>query len=155
MAIRSAGLVVHRTGPDGRQVLIAHLGGPYWSAKDDGAWTFPKGEVEPGEDERAAARREFAEELGLPVPDGRWDPLGEFRQSGGKTTLLWAVAGDLDPADVRPGTFELEWPPRSGRIQRFPELDRVGWFCLDQAEPKLTRGLRPVLGRLAELLGEA
>ena len=136
------------------EVLIGHMGGPFWARRDEGGWSVPKGEQGPAEAPEAAARREFAEELGLPAPDGDWLPLGEATMSGGKVVTLWAVEADLDPDLVTPGTFELEWPPRSGRLQRFPELDRVGWFDLDTARDKLVTGQRVFLARLGELLGE-
>jgi predicted NUDIX family NTP pyrophosphohydrolase len=145
--MRSAGILVWRKAGDRTEVLLGHMGGPFWARKDDGAWSAPKGLIEDGEDPLAAARREFREELGLPVPDGDPVPLGEVRQSG-KTVTLWAVEGDLDPADVVPGTFELEWPPKSGRTREFPEVDRVAWFGLDDARVKLVKGQRPFLDRL-------
>lgn len=127
------------------------MGGPFWARKDDGAWSIPKGEYAPPEEAAAAARREFAEELGLPVPPGELAALGTVTQSG-KTVSVWALEGDLNPDAVVPGTFELEWPPRSGRRQTFPEVDRVAWFALDDADAKLVRGQRPFLGRLAQLV---
>jgi predicted NUDIX family NTP pyrophosphohydrolase len=146
----SAGILLHRTGPGGAvEVLIGHMGGPFFARKDDGGWSIPKGEYVPSEPAEVAARREFTEELGLPVPAGELVPLGEVRQSGGKVVAVWALEGDLDPAAAVPGTFDLEWPPRSGRIQQFPELDRVGWFTLAAAAPKLVAYQRPFLDRLA------
>ena len=134
------------------EVLIGHMGGPFWARKDAGGWSVPKGEYQPDETPEHAARREFQEELGLPAPDGDWLPLGEARMSGGKIVTLWAVEADLDPATVTLGTFDMEWPPRSGRIKQFPELDKVGWFGLDAARDKLVKGQRTFLDRLAELL---
>lgn len=120
-----------------------------WARRDEGAWTFPKGEYDADvEEPLAAAYREFTEELGLPVPPGTAVPLGEVRQSGGKRVTAFALAADLDPAAVVPGTFEMEWPPRSGRRQAFPELDRVGWFELAAARPKLVTAQREFLDRL-------
>jgi predicted NUDIX family NTP pyrophosphohydrolase len=145
--MRSAGILVFRRVDGRTEVLIGHMGGPFWARKDDGAWSVPKGLIEDGEEPLAAARREFQEELGLPAPDGEPLPLGEVKQSG-KTVTLWAVEGDLDPAAVVPGTFELEWPPRSGRTREFPEVDRVAWFGLDDARVKLVKGQRPFLDRL-------
>ena len=145
--MRSAGILVFRRVEGRTEVLIAHMGGPFWARKDDGAWSVPKGLIEDGEDPLAAARREFLEELGLPAPDGEPLPLGEVKQSG-KTVTLWAIEGDLDPADVVPGTFELEWPPRSGRTREFPEVDRVAWFAVDDARVKLVKGQRAFLDRL-------
>jgi predicted NUDIX family NTP pyrophosphohydrolase len=127
------------------------MGGPFWSRKDAGAWSIPKGECEPDEEALVAARREFQEELGLPVPDGDLVELGEVRQSGGKVVTAWALAGDLDPALVVPGTFEMEWPRGSGKLTEFPEIDRVRWFELATAAEKIVAGQRPLLDRLAEL----
>lgn len=150
----SAGIVLFRrgAGETAVEVLLGHMGGPYWEGKDDGAWSFPKGLVEDGEDGLATARREFAEELGLPVPDGPLIDLGEAKQRSGKVVTLWAVEGDLDVAAVVPGTFAMEWPPRSGRLQPFPEIDRAAWFGLDAARAKLVSGQRPFLDRLTAAL---
>lgn len=152
-AKRSAGLLVYRTVDGQLEVLLGHLGGPFWARKDAAAWSVPKGEYEDDETPEAAARREFAEELGLPAPDGTLLSLGDVKQSGGKTVTVWAVEGDLSPGDVVPGTFSLEWPPKSGRIQDFPEVDRVAWFDLDTAREKLVKGQRTFLDRLGESLG--
>ncbi|WP_149550429.1 NUDIX domain-containing protein [Streptomyces marokkonensis] len=147
---RSAGLLLFRhTGP-GLEVLLGHMGGPFFRRRETGAWTVPKGEYDPGEQAWEAARREFREELGLPPPDGEAVPLGEVRQAGGKTVTAWAVEADLDPATVVPGTFEMEWPPKSGRIQEFPELDRVAWFTLDRAREVIVSAQSAFLDRLAE-----
>jgi predicted NUDIX family NTP pyrophosphohydrolase len=151
--VRSAGILVFRGAGERREVLIAHMGGPFWSRKDDGAWSIPKGECEPGEDELVAARREFTEELGLPVPAGELLPLGSAKQSSGKVVTVWAVEGDLDPAAVVPGTFELEWPRGSGTLREFPEVDRVGWFDLTAARAKLVKGQRVFVDRVAALAG--
>lgn len=153
MAVRrSAGILVFRVVGGAPEVLIGHMGGPLWARKDDAAWSVPKGEHEPSEDPQDAARREFVEELGLPVPDGPLVELGEVRQSGGKVVAVWAVEGDLDPAAAVPGTFAMEWPPRSGRLEDFPELDRVEWVSLDVARGRLVAGQRPFLDRLRQLL---
>ena len=133
-------------------MLLGHLGGPYWARKHERAWGIPKGELDPGEAPRAAAAREFTEELGLPVPAGEWHDLGEVRQSGGKVVRVWTIKADLDPAAVTPGTFELEWPPRSGRLQTFPEVDRVAWFGLDRARVVVIASQRPFLDRLEALV---
>ncbi|WP_067565985.1 NUDIX domain-containing protein [Nocardia acidivorans] len=152
----SAGVLLFRRTPT-LEVLLGHMGGPLWAKKDAAAWSIPKGEYEPEQEQaRAAAAREFTEELGLPVPDGDWLPLGEVEYGSGrgrKQVTVWAVAGDLDPGSVVPGTFDMEWPPRSGRIQQFPEIDRAEWFTLDLAREKLGKGQRPFLDRLAELAG--
>ena len=143
-------MLVFRRAGGGVEVLLGHMGGPFWARKDAAAWTVVKGEVEPGEPDEAAARREFTEELGLPVPRGRWLPLGEVRQSGGKVVAAWALEADLDPATMVFGTFTMEWPPRSGTLREFPELDRVAWLRLADAREKIGRGQLPLLDRLAE-----
>ncbi|GAA2366526.1 NUDIX domain-containing protein [Streptomyces viridochromogenes] len=131
-------------------MLLGHMGGPYFARRDAGAWTVPKGEYPPDEPAWDAARREFQEELGLPPPDGDAVALGEVRQAGGKTVTVWAVEADLDPADVVPGTFTMEWPPRSGRQREFPELDRVAWLSLDRARELIVKAQAAFLDRLAE-----
>ena len=146
----SAGLLLYRNGERGLEVLIGHPGGPFWARKDDGAWSIPKGEHTEGEDPWEAAQREFEEELGMPAPSGPRLPLGSIRQPSGKVLTVFAVTGTLDLADARSNTFELEWPRGSGRIQSFPELDRVGWFPLDAARVKLLKGHVPFLDRLLE-----
>ncbi len=150
----SAGLLVYRRRPSGIQVLLVHPGGPLWARRDDGAWSIPKGEHGPEEDPFAAARREFREELGQEAPDGEPLALGEVRQAGGKVVAAWALEGDLDVSAVRSGTFEMEWPPRSGRVGRFPEVDRAGWFDPEEARRKLVPGQVPFLDRLLAALGE-
>jgi predicted NUDIX family NTP pyrophosphohydrolase len=150
--VRSAGLLLHRSGPAGPEVLIAHMGGPLWARRDERAWSIPKGEYAEDEEPLAAARREFAEELGSPAPDGEAVPLGEVRQSSGKRVSAWALAGDLDVSTVRSNTFEMEWPRGSGRLRSFPEIDRAGWFELDAARPKLVTAQVAFLDRLAEVL---
>ncbi|MEU6531334.1 NUDIX domain-containing protein [Streptomyces sp. NPDC046928] len=147
---RSAGLLLFRRADAGLEVLLGHMGGPYFARRDAGAWTVPKGEYAPDEPAWDAARREFQEELGLPPPDGEAVALGEVRQAGGKTVTVWAVEADLDPADVVPGTFTMEWPPRSGRSQEFPELDRVAWLSLDRARELIVKAQAAFLDRLAE-----
>lgn len=148
----SAGLLLYRTGDDGLEVLIAHPGGPFWAKKDDGAWSIPKGEYDIDDDPWEAARREFAEELGLTVPDGPRLDLGEVRQAGGKVVTAFAVGADLDVSEARSNTFEMEWPPRSGRVQEFPEVDRVAWVRLEEARTKLLKGQLPILDRLSSAL---
>ncbi|MFC5019257.1 NUDIX domain-containing protein [Streptomyces lienomycini] len=148
---RSAGLLLHRRGPARElQVLLGHMGGPFHTRRDAGAWTVPKGEYGPTEPAWEAARREFEEELGLPPPGGEAVALGEVRQAGGKVVTVWAVEADLDPATVVPGTFRMEWPPRSGRTEEFPELDRVAWFELDRARGVIVKAQAAFLDRLAE-----
>jgi predicted NUDIX family NTP pyrophosphohydrolase len=153
MPTRSAGILLHRTGADGAlEVLLVHPGGPFWARKDPGAWSIPKGEIAEGEDALACARREFAEELGVPVPDGTTTPLGEVRQKAGKVVTAWAVEGDLDPAMVVSNTFAMEWPRGSGRLRDFPEVDRAEWFGLDEAAVRILDGQRPLLEALADSL---
>jgi predicted NUDIX family NTP pyrophosphohydrolase len=149
---RSAGILLYRRRDSHVEVLLGHMGGPFWERRDAGAWSVPKGEYEPGEHPAAAARREFREELGLPEPPGELVDLGEVRQSGGKVVTVWAVEGDLDPGDVVPGTFPMEWPKGSGTVREFPEVDRVAWLGLAEAREKLVAGQRVFLDRLAELL---
>lgn len=148
MARQSAGLLLYRLRANTVEVLIVHPGGPFWSRKDDGSWSIPKGEQPGGEDPWRTAQREFAEEIGLTAPDGPRIELGAVRQRSGKTVTVFAVSGDLDPAEARSNTFELEWPPHSGRFREFPEVDRVGWFTVAQARVKLLAGHRPFLDRL-------
>ena len=149
----SAGILLHRRdAAGGVEVLLGHMGGPFWARKDDRAWSIPKGEAGPGEELFATAVREFEEELGLPVPAGGPVALGEVRQSGGKVVTAWAVQGDLDVSAIRPGTFSMPWPPRSGRTQEFPEIDRAAWFSPDVAREKLVAGQVPLLDRLLDLL---
>jgi predicted NUDIX family NTP pyrophosphohydrolase len=145
----SAGLLVHRTRDGALEVLLAHMGGPFWARRDEGAWTIPKGELDPGEEPAAGARREFAEELGHAPPPGSLTELGEIRQRAGKRVIAFAVEGDFDPATLEPGTFDLQWPPRSGRTQAFPEVDRVAWFDLATAKAKIVKGQAELLDRLA------
>ncbi|MFE2584050.1 NUDIX domain-containing protein [Streptomyces sp. NPDC059378] len=147
---RSAGLLLFRHTDHGLEVLLGHMGGPFYARKDAGAWTLPKGEYGPEEPAWEAARREFREELGLAPPDGAAIPLGEVRQTGGKTVTAWAVEADLDPSAVRPGTFRMEWPPRSGQVGEFPELDRVEWFGLDRARELVVGAQTAFLDRLTE-----
>ncbi|MEV6181997.1 NUDIX domain-containing protein [Streptomyces sp. NPDC052016] len=147
---RSAGLLLFRHTDDGLEVLLAHMGGPFFARKDAGAWTVPKGEYEADEPAWEAARREFREELGVAPPDGEAIPLGEVRQTNGKIVTAWAVEADLDPVSIEPGTFVMEWPPRSGRTQEFPEVDRVAWYGLDRAREVIVRAQAAFLDRLAE-----
>ncbi|MFD7405806.1 NUDIX domain-containing protein [Streptomyces sp. NPDC059866] len=147
---RSAGLLLFRHTDQGLQVLLGHMGGPFFVKRNTGAWTVPKGEYDPREPAWEAARREFEEELGLPPPDGEAVPLGEVRQTNGKIVTAWAVEADLDPASISPGTFTMEWPPKSGRTQEFPELDRVEWFGLDRAREVIVKAQATFLDRLAE-----
>ncbi|MGW2593887.1 NUDIX domain-containing protein [Streptomyces sp. NPDC001515] len=153
-ARRSAGLLLFRTGPSGTEVLIGHMGGPFWARRDSAAWSLPKGEYGPQEGARDAARREFEEEFGRPVPDGDWLDLGESRQAGGKTVAVWALAADIDPATAVPGTFTTEWPRGSGVLREFPEIDRFAWCSPEVAAGRLVTGQRVFLDRLAALLAD-
>jgi predicted NUDIX family NTP pyrophosphohydrolase len=152
MARTSAGILLYRVSSIGPEVLLGHMGGPFWAAKDDGAWSIPKGEHEPDEDPLAVARREFEEELGFPVPAALLVPLGAVRVTSAKVLTVWAAEGDLDATAARSNTFQLEWPPRSGRVQEFPEIDRAAWFGPAAARTKLLRGQVPFLDRLDEHL---
>jgi predicted NUDIX family NTP pyrophosphohydrolase len=144
----SAGILLWRRRDDRLEVLLAHMGGPYWVNKDLGHWTIPKGEVEEGEELVAVARREFAEETGHELPDTPLIELGEIRQKSGKLVLAWAAQGDLDAATAVSNTYQMEWPPRSGRVETFPEIDRVEWFKLNEARRKLKAAQVPFLDRL-------
>jgi predicted NUDIX family NTP pyrophosphohydrolase len=148
----SAGLLLYRVRERAPEVMLVHMGGPFWRGKDAGAWSIPKGEYSEPEDPLAAARREFAEETGLPVPAGAPIDLGVARQRGGKLVRAWALESDLDVSEIRSNTFELEWPPGSGSVQSFPEVDRAGWFDLASAREKLVRGQVPLIETLASLL---
>lgn len=152
MAAVSAGVVLYRVTPQGSQVLLAHPGGPFWRNKDAGAWSIPKGEHPEDEDGLAAARREFAEELGQEAPAGPYHPLGTVRQAGGKRVTAWAVQGDLDPASVVSNLVRIAWPPRSGRQIEVPEIDRVEWYDLATARVKINAGQAALLDRLRDLL---
>jgi predicted NUDIX family NTP pyrophosphohydrolase len=149
---RSAALLVYKQAPGGLQVFLVHPGGPFWAKKDLGAWSIPKGEIDEGEDPLVAARREFREEIGQDV-NGAFAPLARCRQPGGKTVHAWAVEVDIDAAKVTSNDFEMEWPPRSGRRQRFPEVDRAAWFDLDEARRRILPGQLPLLNELAARLG--
>ena len=148
----SAGILLWRSPTDRIEVLLAHPGGPAWTKKDLGHWTVPKGEIEPGEERMDVARREFLEETGHAVPAGPLIELGQITQKSGKVVLAWAVRGDLDPSQAVSNTFDMEWPPRSGRMQSFPEIDRVEWFDLDEAARRLKPAQVPFLERLQAAL---
>src|ERR1700743_1187651 len=149
---KSAGLLLFRQTGVELEVLLVHPGGPFWSKRDEGAWSIPKGECEEGEDPRAAAWREFGEELGSPAPEGDALELGEVRQKAGKTVVAWATAGDRDAEHITSNTFTMEWPPRSGRSQSFPEVDRAGWFSLAEARERINPAQATLLDRLSEAL---
>jgi predicted NUDIX family NTP pyrophosphohydrolase len=150
---RSAGILLYRRAPGGLEVLLVHPGGPFWIKRDAGAWSIPKGEYEPDDDPLVAARREFEEELGSAAPDGATVELGEVRQKSGKLVRAWALEGDLDATGAHSNTFTVEWPPRSGRMQEFPEVDRAEWFGLDAALEKINPAQAAFLDRLAEIHG--
>ena len=144
MPDKSAGIFLFRRRHTGVETFLVHPGGPFWAKKDDGAWSIPKGLYDDGEDPLAAAKREFAEEVGKRV-EGEFIALGEFKLPSGKRLTVWAVEGELDPASVSSNLFEMEWPPRSGKHAQFPEVDRAGWFPPDAARMKLTKGQLQVL----------
>jgi predicted NUDIX family NTP pyrophosphohydrolase len=150
--MRSAGILLYRRGVGGLEVLLVHPGGPLWARRDGGAWSIPKGEIEAGEEPLAAARREFAEELGSPAPDGEPVALGEVRLKSGKHVVAWGLAGDLEVEAVVSTTFEMQWPPRSGRVASFPEIDRAGWFTANLASEKLNPAQVAFVQRLADIL---
>lgn len=154
MAKRSAGILLYRRAPSGIEVLLVHPGGPFWQRKDLGAWSIPKGEVGEGEDELERALRELEEETGAAPASGDLVELGSIRQRGGKVVTAWGAPGDLDPATVRSNTFELEWPPRSGMVQSFPEIDRAEWFAPEQAREKILAAQAELIDRLLSRLGE-
>jgi predicted NUDIX family NTP pyrophosphohydrolase len=153
----SAGLLLYRRrNRDDEivpEVLLVHMGGPFWSRKDDGAWSIPKGEYEPGEDPLAAAKREFAEELGSAAPPVAYRDLGSLTQASGKLVTAWAAEADFDAAAAVSNTFELEWPRGSGLLRSFPEIDRAGWFTAQVARGKLVSGQQQLIDRLLQMLG--
>jgi predicted NUDIX family NTP pyrophosphohydrolase len=147
----SAGLLLFRLGPSGLEVLLVHPGGPFFRGRDAGAWSIPKGEVGPGEDPLAAARREFAEEIGV-APAGPFLPLSPVVQKGGKRVHAWAVEGDLDPGTIRSNTVGMEWPPRSGRLIEFPEVDRAAFFPTGEATRRINPAQAALIVELASLI---
>jgi predicted NUDIX family NTP pyrophosphohydrolase len=151
----SAGILAYRKGARGFEVLLVHPGGPFWRNKDDGAWSIPKGEIDAGENPEQAARREFAEELGGSASIGRLQALGEVRQRGGKRVIAFAGEGHFDPAALASNTFDIEWPPRTGRRQNFPEVDRAEWFDIEFARTKMLSAQIELLDRLLAIAGES
>jgi predicted NUDIX family NTP pyrophosphohydrolase len=150
----SAGILTYKTNDDGQlAVLLVHPGGPFWVKKDLGAWSVPKGEHEPDEEPLVAAKREYREETGQPLPNGEYIDLGETKLKDGKTVSVWAAQGEVNLSTVISNKFEMEWPPHSGQRQSFPEIDRADWFSLDEAAAKLSSGQAVFLSRLAEKLG--
>ena len=152
MAPQSAGILLFRRRAHALELLLVHPGGPFWAKKDDGAWSIPKGLFEAGEDALAAARREFAEETGCRI-EGPFLELGSFKQPSGKMVFAWAAEGEFDLAAFRSNAFSLEWPPKSGRIQQFPEADRAAWFTPAETERKITRGQVAIVRALLAQLG--
>jgi predicted NUDIX family NTP pyrophosphohydrolase len=152
MAKISAGILLYRRSPNGLQVLLVHPGGPFWAKKDAGAWSIPKGLADEAEDLLAAAKREFLEETGKAI-DGEFLDLGAHKQPGGKTIAAWAIEGDFDTESLRSNAFSIEWPPRSGRMAEFPEVDKAAWHSIDEALEKATPGQRPIIAALAGRLG--
>jgi predicted NUDIX family NTP pyrophosphohydrolase len=150
----SAGILLFRRTPE-LEVLLGHMGGPFWARKDEGAWTIPKGEPSAGEDPWETALREFAEELGVPAPSGVPVPLGDVRQSGGKVVTAWAVEGDLDVSTITSNLVEIAWPPRSGTTLLVPELDRAGWFTPDEARRLVVTAQAAFVDRLEDALGSS
>ncbi|HEY8719055.1 NUDIX domain-containing protein [Pengzhenrongella sp.] len=153
--LTSAGLLLYRRTDQGIEVLLGHMGGPFWASKEKGAWSIPKGEHPPGEDAHDAAVREFTEEIGRPPPPGPEIALGSVRRSGGKVVTVWARAGDLDATAITSNTFEMQWPPRSGRRQVFPELDRAQWCPLAEARELIVVAQVELLDRLEAALEAA
>jgi predicted NUDIX family NTP pyrophosphohydrolase len=151
-AVQSAGILLWRRRRDGLEVFIAHMGGPFWARKDAAAWSIPKGEFLSDEDPLRAARREFGEEVGVAAPDHDYASLGEFRQSSGKVVFVFAAESDFEVAEVNSNTFPVEWPPRSGRIQEFPEIDRAEWMPVADATWRLVKGQVPALEALESLV---
>jgi predicted NUDIX family NTP pyrophosphohydrolase len=149
----SAGILLYRKARGVLQVFLVHPGGPFFTKKDDGAWSIPKGEIGEGEDPLSAARREFEEETGC-RPEGDFCPLAAVQQKNGKTVLSWAIEGDCDATTIRSNTFSLEWPPRSGRIQEYPEVDRAGWFPIDEAKRKMNPAQAALLEELNSKVSE-
>ena len=149
----SAGILMYRQRDGSLEVLLVHPGGPVWARRDLGAWSIPKGEYEEGEEPLAAARREFAEELGSSLPEGEPMELGEIRQKGGKRVSAWAITGDLDTERVESNTFVMQWPPRSGQMREFPEVDRAEWFSVSDARERINPAQAAFLDRLAERVG--
>lgn len=151
--MRSAGILLYRRGAHGLEVLLGHPGGPYWTGKDAGAWSIPKGEIGEAEDPLAAAKREFLEETGF-AAEGDAIELAPLKQPSRKWVHIWAIEGDCDPAGAHSNLFSMEWPPRSGQTQEFPELDRIAWFGMDEAARKILAGQAPFLAQLARRLDE-
>jgi predicted NUDIX family NTP pyrophosphohydrolase len=153
MKKQSAGVLLYRETGQDFEVMLVHPGGPFWAKKDTGVWSIPKGEFKEGEEPLAAARREFAEELGHPIPEGRLVPLGTVQQASGKVIHAWALQADFDETNIQSNSITIQWPPRSGHQQEFPEVDRASWFSLITGRQKLAKGQRPLLDALTTYLG--
>jgi predicted NUDIX family NTP pyrophosphohydrolase len=149
MSKQSAGLLLYRSKKNHREVFLVHPGGPFWAKKDLGAWSIPKGEFQEGEDPLLAAQREFQEETGLSI-SGEFKSLSSVKQKGGKIVHAWAIKGDIDPTKIKSNTFKLEWPPKSGKLKEFPEIDKAGWFTLEVAREKINPGQAAFLERLIQ-----
>jgi predicted NUDIX family NTP pyrophosphohydrolase len=149
----SAGILMFRRRNAGPEVFLVHPGGPFWHKKDAGAWSIPKGEYSEGDDPLEAAKREFHEETGFEI-HGEVLPLGQIQQPSRKVVTAWAVEGDCSPAEIRSDTFKMEWPPKSGRQQEFPEVDRADWFAFDEAKKRMLKGQIGFIDRLAAMLAE-
>lgn len=154
MAKQSAGILLFKRSGNTVKVLLVHPGGPFWAKKDAGAWSIPKGEFMEGEEPFVAAKREFAEELGSPPPDGDYIELGSAKQSSGKVVYGWAIEADFDAKSITSNTFKMQWPPKSGAEQEFPEVDKAAWFPLAQAQAKIVKGQLPLLEALAAHEGQ-
>ncbi len=152
MPKKSAGLLIFRRTAIAIEVLLVHPGGPFWAKKDEGAWSIPKGEFEEDEDPRSAAQREFEEEMGFGIT-GKLIPLEAVRQAGGKVVYAWAMEGDLEPGKIKSNTFGMEWPPKSGKRQEFPEIDRAEWFTIEVAKQKILKGQVGFIDQLVNILG--
>ena len=153
MAKLSAGILMYRGPGPALELLLVHPGGPFWMKKDLGVWSIPKGEFEEDEEPLAVAKREFAEEVGSPAPQRAYLQLGELKQPSRKLITAFAVEGDLDPGTLKSNHFAMEWPPKSGKMQSFPEVDRAAWFSLDRAARKIQPGQAPFIDRLLAALG--
>ena len=149
---KSAGLLLYRENSGGLEVLLVHPGGPFWQKKDDGSWTVPKGEFDDNEDPLQAAKREFEEETGAAPPDGEYLPLKPIKQPSGKTVYAWAINGDFDPAKLRSNMFPMEWPPNTGKLQQFPEIDRAAWLRPEIAKRMITKGQVPLIDQLITIV---
>ena len=152
MPQKSAGLLIHRHIAGVFEFLLVHPGGPFWARKDEGAWSIPKGLIDDNEDELEAAKREAEEELGVAI-DGDFQPLGSYKQPGGKIVIAWSVEADIDANAIKSNMFSMEWPPKSGRLKEFPEVDRAGWFSLPEAGLKILKGQRAMLDDFLERRG--